>query len=359
MHVGIFSKLHSNGGSEHRCVAMANAIVRHTSHQASLLCEQGLHPFFRALLDPRVILIENTLGDENQLTNLYRLDSLLVVVCDMYHYSSLRFWRGQSQLGTQTVVDLSQIPQICFLYNYSIAGVGDLDTLSKECSDVRIVCANTHFSRYIDEEEKGRLVRHLPRIVLPSPIEADLLSAEKTPSDFVRVGKHSKSIRSKYNPETPKLIEEVRSQARCPVAFDFMGISRAFEAELKDCVGTTVRREYALPVNEYLSGIDIFLFFVDWERFEPWARVIAEAMLSGCPVLANNSFGCTDQVEDGVNGFLCSSRKEFVDRLLFLIDNPEERVAMGARAKESARAWCSDRVIQSYIDFLLSVPNAS
>ena len=49
-------------------------------------------------------------------------------------------------------------------------------------------------------------------------------------------------------------------------------------------------------VSDFLSSIDVFLFFPEWKREEPWGRVIAEAMVSGCPVIALDRGGTKDQV---------------------------------------------------------------
>lgn len=42
MKIGIFSKFHIAGGSEFRCVEMANAIAKYTDNESYLLCEKEL-----------------------------------------------------------------------------------------------------------------------------------------------------------------------------------------------------------------------------------------------------------------------------------------------------------------------------
>jgi len=71
---------------------------------------------------------------------------------------------------------------------------------------------------------------------------------------------------------------------------------------------------------------------------EPWGLVVNEAMNAGKPVIVSNRVGAApDLVEDGINGFVYPSRDvaALADVLRKMIENPECRASMGARALET------------------------
>ena len=67
---------------------------------------------------------------------------------------------------------------------------------------------------------------------------------------------------------------------------------------------------------------------------------IAEAMASGCPIIASNCGGIPEMVEDGVSGLLCAPGNivELGDAMIRLAENPSLRRTMG----ENARSKISD-----------------
>jgi glycosyltransferase involved in cell wall biosynthesis len=70
---------------------------------------------------------------------------------------------------------------------------------------------------------------------------------------------------------------------------------------------------------------------------EPWGLVVNEAMNAGKPVIVSDRVGAgPDLIDDGVNGFVYPARDvaALTARLRQLIDSPEHRAAMGARALE-------------------------
>ena len=89
--------------------------------------------------------------------------------------------------------------------------------------------------------------------------------------------------------------------------------------------------------SELPALYDLCDVFVLPSQREPWGLVINEAMNAGRPVVVSDRVGAgPDLVEDGVNGFVYPARDvaALADRLRRLIDNPENRAAMGARALE-------------------------
>ena len=62
--------------------------------------------------------------------------------------------------------------------------------------------------------------------------------------------------------------------------------------------------------NEFLGNARAFLFPIDWP--EPFGLVATEAMACGTPVIAWPEGALPEIIEDGVNGFLCTSIDEAV-----------------------------------------------
>lgn len=71
-------------------------------------------------------------------------------------------------------------------------------------------------------------------------------------------------------------------------------------------------------------------------RWENQPYTLLEAMLQGCPVVASNSGGIAEIVEDRINGLLfeCANPVALADSLLALIDRPKLAAEMGRLARQ-------------------------
>jgi glycosyltransferase involved in cell wall biosynthesis len=69
-------------------------------------------------------------------------------------------------------------------------------------------------------------------------------------------------------------------------------------------------------------------------------NALAEAMVSGMPVIATNVGGIPSMIEDGQTGLLVPWAQPAVlaEKILWLLDHPEERRQLGAQAREIARS---------------------
>jgi len=113
-----------------------------------------------------------------------------------------------------------------------------------------------------------------------------------------------------------------------------------------------VYKEDQITVKEYLNNLDIFMFLPSWKREEPWARVVGEAMMSGCPIVATNKGGNKDQVLHGNNGFLCKTKDDFVKYLCYLCEHRQDRVIMGRNSRKTAfREFRTDVIINKLLSF--------
>lgn len=361
MRIGIFSKLGSSGGSEHRVVEMANGLARFSDHECWILCEKNFNNKVSKKLDPKVKVIKSIFhacdGKEPDPNPLYEVDSLLIVDSDSYSFPRLKYWEGKQIWDKKPprhtyFVDVSKIPQMVFLFNFVVKPARWLWTIAEKCPDVRIVLANRDYFREIQSEKKHDQIRNMRMMILDSPIDPETVSSEKTPSDVIRIGRHSKPYNYKYDVQCTDLIKRINKKYADKVYWDFMGIPTLEEARLKSESNVLIRKEYSKDVKDYLNNIDIMLFFIKWSRSEPWARVVAEGMASGCPILATNKAGNQDQVRNGKNGYLCSSLDEFEKQLSYLIENPDEIKKMGQESSNYAKDFTTEKITKKYLDFI-------
>ena len=88
---------------------------------------------------------------------------------------------------------------------------------------------------------------------------------------------------------------------------------------------------------------------------EGLALVVAQAMACGLPVIVTPNTGGEELVTDGVEGFIVPIRSPEIvaERLRWLRDNPDQRIAMGRRARARVQAGFSwsdygDRAVANY-----------
>lgn len=84
-------------------------------------------------------------------------------------------------------------------------------------------------------------------------------------------------------------------------------------------------------MHEIYRGADVFLLTSTHEGF---ARVCAEAMLAGLPVIATRCGGPEDYIREGDTGFLCDvgDVETLAQRVNWVLGNPEAGRDMGTRA---------------------------
>ena len=97
-----------------------------------------------------------------------------------------------------------------------------------------------------------------------------------------------------------------------------------------------------------LLASDVFLSTADYEG---WGIAITEAMYAGVPVVSTAVGGVTDQVIDGVTGFLvpASDRDMLVDRTMTLLTDDEMRRRMGSTARQHVGDnFMNDRMVRDF-----------
>lgn len=350
--IGIFSKFHITGGSEMRCVELCNAISQYTPHQPFLLGEGDIAPRLKNHISPKVEVCPNVfLPQPTSLEKLYEMDCILIVNTDSKAFTTLDYWTGKSEKH-QNFVDLTRINQMIFLFNFLISPAKKLPELEMYCPRIKIITTNTKF--FDEVAEKQAQVIHLPRIILESPIHPDTITQTKTPSKKIRLGMHSRPQKDKWNSEWSELIQEVNNiVGKDKIEWIFLGAPDGFKSKntsLADNV--TCHKEFSIPVKEYLESLDVFVFFTSYKREEPWSRVVAEAMASGCPAIANTKGGNADQIIHGNNGFLCEGFDDFVNYSVYLCKNPHLLKTMKNISIKRSRNFLSESIANKLIDFI-------
>ena len=130
--------------------------------------------------------------------------------------------------------------------------------------------------------------------------------------------------------------------------------TKAFASELElgdrvEFMGMLKRQD----ISPIYGAADAFAFP---STTETQGIAICEALSAGLPVVAVNAGGIPENLQNGVDGFLTNDDPaEFADRIGFLINSPEDRAAMGARARINACNFSVDRMVDDFERFYLSV----
>jgi glycosyltransferase involved in cell wall biosynthesis len=86
---------------------------------------------------------------------------------------------------------------------------------------------------------------------------------------------------------------------------------------------------------------------------EPFPRVVLEAQLSKCPVVASNSGGCPEMIEDRETGFLFSANApdghlQLAERVYEILEQPKEKDRMVSNAYDRLmRTFASDQPVRA------------
>lgn len=352
MKIAIFSKFDMAGGSEFRCVELANGIGKYTEHSIFLLAEKRIPTKLLDYIDKDVNIIENCFLTPDY---FYDADIIIVVNTDAREFSTLDYWVGKSKRHHFSIdIEKFNGKRLFFLYNFLVSPSRHLFQLSKIGADVGIITTNRKFFNEITKQDRYEFVRRLPRYILESPIDPSRLEVfVRNPKDKICFGMHSKRLDNKWNDEISRLIKDVNKRySKGQVEFRFMGIKSGLRKEIGKIENVTCLKEDEESVRDFLSKIDVFLFFPSWKREEPWARVIAEAMVSGCPVIALDKGGTGDQILKYNNGFLCKRYKDYYQHILYLLEHKEQVSIMSKNSLLISRNFYTKKVVEKLLNIM-------
>lgn len=104
-------------------------------------------------------------------------------------------------------------------------------------------------------------------------------------------------------------------------------------------------------IKDYMDAGDIFVYA---SKSETQGTIITEAMYMGLPILAVDSLGVGDLIENNKTGILVSNKKnDFLNNLNKLLTDSELALALGKNAKKEASVKytsriCAERMIAIY-----------
>lgn len=93
---------------------------------------------------------------------------------------------------------------------------------------------------------------------------------------------------------------------------------------------------------------------------EGFCLSVTEALWKSTPVVASNVGGIPAQINDGESGYLLDPYdiEGFADRIVHILNNPDEAKAIGEKAKEKVRnEFLITRLLSDYLDMLNAVIN--
>jgi len=352
MIIGIFSKFDMAGGSEFRCTELANGIAKYTEHTVFLLIEKRLPSKLTQFIHEKVEVVENCFTTPEY---FYKSDHILVINTDSKEFSRPDYWSGKTHRHSFSL-DMEKLKdkKMYFLYNFIVSPSRHLYEFNKYGTDINIITTNRKFFNEITKQDRYEKVRTFPRYTLESPIDPDLLTIRvREPKKPICFGMHSKRLNNKWNDELINLIKLVNEKYTPEqIQFRFMGTKRSLIEKMNKFENVTCLKEDEETVKDFIDQLDVFLFFPDWKREEPWARVIAEAMVAGCPVIALNKGGTEDQVLNYNNGFLCKKLKDYHQNIIYLMEHPEVITTMSQNSIRISKDFYSESVNKKLMNIL-------
>ncbi|MEX2247179.1 MAG: glycosyltransferase [Dehalococcoidia bacterium] len=223
---------------------------------------------------------------------------------------------------------------------------------------------------YVKDDLKGPVIFHIPPAIDPlSPKNIDL--PEETVHDILRrygvdPARPMISQISRFDPWKDPLgvIDVYRAAKHSMPELQLVMIASmaSDDPEGWDWYERTVRRageDFDIHILSNLNGvgnIEVNAFqraarvVIQKSVREGFGLVVSEALWKGRPVVAGNVGGIPLQIVDGKTGFLVSTTEECVDKLLFLLQHPEEANRMGALGVEHVREhFLTTRYLRDYL----------
>ena len=170
---------------------------------------------------------------------------------------------------------------------------------------------------------------NLNSIIITSAVDTNVITPENPQNSVLNIGWIGSSWTTKYL----SILEQVFKKLSNKYKFRLMLMGAGsvhFECETK------VVEWRADAEVEFLKSIDIGimpLFNGEYEKAKGGYKLF-QYMAAGKPVLASPVGINNDIVVDGENGYLCANEQQWLDALVYLFENKEERKRMGNNGRE-------------------------
>lgn len=213
-----------------------------------------------------------------------------------------------------------------------------LDRLTSRMSDIVIAVSN-NTADYIREKER---LHNKNLVVISNGVNTEMFHYVTRDQNRGKIIGTISSLRIQKRPDLfVKICSEI-SKTYPEVAFEIIGSGPEEELVL-DLAGELgisrrLRMHGCVPRNQIMQKTEkwsIFILTSDWESF---GIAVTEAMAMGLPVVTFGVGGLREVIRDGVDGFLVDSGDidAFVERIGFLIDNPDKAKVMGENGRKRA-----------------------
>jgi hypothetical protein len=191
----------------------------------------------------------------------------------------------------------------------------------------------------------------------PGPVEHSLILLD----DFLAVpmprgvdrpftvGRASRDVPDKHDAGDPMLYRMLASRG---IKVRIMG-GTCLADQLGGYPGIELIETGAEPMPQFLASLDAFVYRTG-AFYEPYGRVIFEAMASGLPVVVARRGGFSESIDNGSGGFVVDEQEEAFDRIMALANDSalHEKMARAARARAIELHGTS--AVQALVDFYLA-----
>ncbi|MGI8787093.1 MAG: glycosyltransferase [Pyrinomonadaceae bacterium] len=112
----------------------------------------------------------------------------------------------------------------------------------------------------------------------------------------------------------------------------------------KDLTGEIFGEELAQAV----ANMDLFVFPSQTDAF---GNVVLEAMSAGVPAVVMSEGGPKFLIDNGADGFIAESEKDFIEIVVSLVKKPAQLPALGQAARRSAQANSWERIFEKMFEY--------
>lgn len=93
--------------------------------------------------------------------------------------------------------------------------------------------------------------------------------------------------------------------------------------------------------------------FIMMSKYEGWPLTLCEAMSQGAvPIVLNSFSAAQDIIKEGINGYLTDNEQNFPQRLLQLMNNPQQLANMSIQAVTYTKKYSISNIILQWEDLL-------
>jgi hypothetical protein len=191
--------------------------------------------------------------------------------------------------------------------------------------------------------------------VIFNPVADIFFDVSRSLHQGTTIGRHSRSWSKKF----PSDFLTVHESFEIPnLTVELLGAS---DEVIHDIQNTSTKHRYlirafnSLPVSEFISGLDVYLYSTDPSITESGPMCILEAMASGIPVITEGRGAMCDFIDNSVTGFLCESPVQFKEAAETLSSEKNVAELIGRNGQAWARENCSIEVyrdrLRAFINF--------